>query len=440
MDRKYTIAIFIAISILVLNQITIQYFLRKKTYDAKTINLSGRQRMLSQKINLEFYKVLEDNQTSTELPQLFKEWKNIHQNLLNNSGRYQLSPIIDPQALELMSNLSLRIDFAEKQLNYLLSNQAIDITKINSNQAMFLADMDKIVMVLEKNSFNKLKFIICIEIFLMLLSISVIMLEVIFIFKPNHQILVKSLNETKKSKEKIEKSLIKLERQNQDLKQFAYVASHDLQEPLRTIISFTQLLHRRYEKQFGKEGKEEMVFIIDATRRMESLINGLLDYAKIGRTRAIKSIDCNHLIDTIKQDLNAVLTEKNAKLNIGKLPKIMGYETEIRQLFQNLIINALEFKKAEIQPSIFIIGEDLGDKFQFSIQDNGIGIEKEYHHQIFSIFKRLHTRNEYNGTGIGLAQCKKIVEHHNGEIWVDSKENEGSIFHFTISYVLKDGE
>jgi len=227
-----------------------------------------------------------------------------------------------------------------------------------------------------------------------------------------------------------------LERKNQELEQFAYVASHDLQEPLRTIVGFTQLLHRKYKKQLGEEGKEEMNLIINATSRMKSLITGLLAYTKIGKARAVKAIDCNSLIHTVKEDLSLILAEKNAKLNIGNLPKINAYETEVRQLFQNLITNALKFQKAENQPRIKISGKELNGKHQFSIQDNGIGIAEEYQEQIFSIFKRLHTIDKYEGTGIGLAQCKKIVELHDGQIWVESKENEGSTFYFTISYSL----
>jgi len=436
MYRKYVIAILFAISILVANQVFIQYFLHQKKYDAKTINLAGKQRMLSQKINLEFYKNLKDEQSLTQLLPLFEEWKNTHYNLLNNSDESELSPITHPEALELMTNLSSRISFMEEQLNLRLSKQAIDIVKINANQSEFLVEMNEVVKLLEKTSSNKLNVIVYIEILLMIFSILVIVLEVVFIFKPIHQRLVKSLEESEKSKKTLEKSLVELERKNQDLEQFVYVASHDLQEPLRTVISFTQLLYRKYKKQFEEDGKEEMDFIISATRRMKSLIAGLLEYTKIGASRAIKPIDCNDLLHTVEQDLSTILEEKRVKLNIGKLPKLRIYETEVRQLFQNLIINAVKFQKAETHPNIIITGVDLEDKYQFSVQDNGIGIAKEYQEKIFSIFKRLHTTDKYEGTGIGLAQCKKIVELHNGQIWVDSKENEGSIFHFTISYSL----
>lgn len=436
MNRKYIVAIVIAVFILIINQVFIQYFLHEKRYDAKTINLAGKQRMLSQKINVEFYKILKDNQSATLLPSLVKEWKDTHHNLLDKADEMKLSPITHPEALQLMDNLSSRIDFVEKQLNQLLSNHTIDIASINKNQIIFLEEMNQVVTLLEKTSSNKLQSIIYIEIFLMIISILIIVLEVIFIFHPIHQKLAQSLDETKKAKAMLEENMTELKRKNQDLEQFAYVASHDLQEPLRTIISFTQLLHRKYRKQFEQDGKEEMTFIIDATRRMKSLISGLLEYTRIGRTKGVKPIDCNDLVLTVQEDLSIILAEKNAKLNVEPLPKLMIYETEVRQLFQNLITNALKFQKEAIQPEIVISGVDLQDKYQFSIQDNGIGIAEEYQEQIFSIFKRLHTVDQYEGTGIGLAQCKKIVELHNGQIWVDSKENVGSVFHFTISYSL----
>lgn len=388
--------------------------------------------MLSQKINLELYKVVKDDHDSAHLLELFESWKNTHQLLLENKGEQELSPIIDQQAVRLMIDLSSQIRFVEKQLNYLSTQQSIDIEALNSNQAVFLVDMNRVVELLEASSSQKLKFIVWIEVLLMFVSILIILLEVIFIFKPSHQRLENALSESKQAKQELEKNLVELKMKNKDLEQFAYVASHDLQEPLRTVTSFTQLLHRKYKDQFEKDGKEEIMFIIDGTRRMKALITGLLKYAKIGKAKTAKSIDCNDLVDQVKRDLKRVLEEKNAKIDVGSLPNIEAYEVEVRQLFQNLITNALKFQKSETQPSIVITSKDLEDRIRFSVQDNGIGISEEYQEQIFMIFKRLHHVNEYEGTGIGLAQCKKIVELHNGEIWVNSKVNEGSTFHFTI--------
>ncbi len=436
MHKKYIVAILVTVFILVINQVFIQYFLHQKKSDARTINLAGKQRMISQKINLDFYKILIDKQDPIQLPLLVKEWKNTHYNLVNNLGENELSPITDPIALQLMSDLSKRISFVEDQLDNLSSGKAVDLKQINTNQSDFLIEMNQVVTHLEKASSDKLGFIIFIELLLMIISILVIIFEVQYVFKPIQNKLVESLEETKKSKESLEKSIAELERKNQDLEQFAYAASHDLQEPLRTITSFTQLLHRKHKDRLSKGDKEEMMFIVDAARRMKALITGLLKYTTIGKKRQIDSIDCNSLVHTIKRDLTTMLEEKNAKLRIGELPKLNAYETEMRQLFQNLITNALKFQKTEVQPNIHITAKDLEGKYQFSIQDNGIGIAEEFQDQIFSIFKRLNTIDKYEGTGIGLAQCKKIVELHNGRIWVDSKENQGSTFHFTIAYSL----
>lgn len=389
--------------------------------------------MLSQKINLEFYRGVVNHEASTKLAALFAEWKGAHDQLLHTPEESQLSPIVHPEALALMTTLSLRIAVIEEQLNRLQSGEEIDFVKLDANQAAFLAEMEEVVRLLEVNSSNKLSLIVRTEVFLLILSIVVIILEAVFIFYPIHQKLLKSLKELSESKKVLQGHLAELERKNHDLEQFVYVASHDLQEPLRTVISFTQLLQRKHEKQFEEGGKKEISFIIDATKRMKALIAGLLDYTNIGRVKEIKSVDCNKLLDAVRQDLYVILEEKQAKLVVKELPIIKAYETEIRQLFQNLIINALKFQKAEEQPEIVISATESGEKYQFSIQDNGIGIASEFRERIFLIFKRLHTIDEYKGTGIGLAKCKKIVELHNGRIWVDSRGNEGSIFSFTIS-------
>lgn len=436
MNNRYIFATIIAISILVLNQIFIQYFLHEKKYDAKTINLAGKQRMLSQKINLELYKIINDQKPSTQLFELFDEWKNTHFLLLENTGNQELSPIEDPNAIQLMSNLSSNVLFLEGQLTKLSTHQTVDLETINSNQAVFLEDMNNVVKFLEDASSKKLRFIVLIEILLMLFSILIIILEILFIFRPSHQRLEISLDETRKSKEALEKTVLELKRKNSDLEQFAYVASHDLQEPLRTITSFTQLLQRKYKNQIEQDGKEEMTFIINAAFRMKTLINGLLDYARIGKVKQIKSIDCNVLVDKIRQDLDTIIKEKNASVHVDSLPSIQAYPVEVRQLFQNLITNALKFQKVEENPSIIITGTEMEGKYQFSVKDNGIGISEQYQEQIFMIFKRLHRADQYEGTGIGLAQCKKIVEMHKGEIWVTSTVNEGSTFYFTIPYSL----
>lgn len=436
MNKRYRTAVLGAVLILVVNQSFIQYFLHNKKYDGRTINLAGRQRMLSQKLNLEFYKIVNDDQPSDQIAELFEEWEDVHYQLLTTPPGSNLSPITNPEVLALMERMSVRIDFAKQQLEGLLSEQQIDLAEINANQAAFLAEMEEVVELLELSSSDKLGFIVRIEIFLMILSIVIIIVEAVFVFYPIHQRLLDSLQALTESQQTLKANLAEITRKNHELEQFVSLASHDLQEPLRTVISFTQLLQRKYEKEAGNLGHKEITFIIAATKRMKALISDLLAYAEIGRTSEVKRIDFDKLVRTVIEDLEMILKEKQASLTIGNLPVIDACETEMRQLFQNLIINALKFQKEGVQPRIHISATEIEDGYQFSVEDNGIGIPPEFQEQIFLVFKRLHSTDTYEGTGIGLASYQKIVELHNGRIWVDSKEGEGSVFCFTIGEVV----
>lgn len=170
---------------------------------------------------------------------------------------------------------------------------------------------------------------------------------------------------------------------------------------------------------------------------MEELVKVLMDHSRIGSNREITLVDCRQIIEEIHLDMFVLINEKKAELNIGHMPKISAYSVELRQLFQNLIANAIKFRKKNVPPKIKIIASEDEEKWIFSVEDNGIGIEAENTTKIFKVFQKLHNRHEYEGTGIGLAHCKKIVELHEGHIWVESKIGIGSIFNFTISKKLK---
>ena len=224
----------------------------------------------------------------------------------------------------------------------------------------------------------------------------------------------------------------KLETKNKELEQFAYIASHDLQEPLRTITSFSEILHTEYGNKLDEQAKISFKFIQQATGRMSALIKGLLDYSRLGYEQELTAVNCNIIIKNIITDLNTTITQTNTTIETGKLPEFRAYETGIRLLFQNLITNAIKFRKKDISPIIKINAIRKGDFWEFSVEDNGIGIAKEFQKKIFAIFQRLHLKNEYEGTGIGLAHCQKIVNLHDGEIWVESVPKKGSKFYFTI--------
>jgi PAS domain S-box-containing protein len=224
----------------------------------------------------------------------------------------------------------------------------------------------------------------------------------------------------------------KLEQKNKELQQFAYVASHDLQEPLRTIISFTELMLEQYSGNMEGNADTYLRFISDASNRMSSLVKGLLDYTRIGKNFEVSEVDTELVLQNVLSDLNTLITEKHVTFEIDSLPKIQGLNTEIRSLFMNMITNAIKYKKKGEHPLIKIGATEEMDHWKFHVEDNGIGIEKAHLKRIFLIFQRLHNKDEYAGTGIGLAHCQKIVELHGGKIWVESTPGLGSTFYFTI--------
>jgi signal transduction histidine kinase len=223
-----------------------------------------------------------------------------------------------------------------------------------------------------------------------------------------------------------------LEIKNKELEQFAFIVSHDLQEPLRTLTGFAGLLKEEFTEELNEEADQYLDFILQSSKRMQELISGLLNFSRIGKMRKPTAINCNQIVKEVLSDMHFSIQQSNAQISVEDLPKLNGYTIELRQLFQNLISNALKFKKENVIPKIHITAEKQGEYWQFSVQDNGIGIDTKDSNEIFTIFKRLHSRSKYEGTGIGLSYCKKIVKLHSGKIWVASKLGEGSTFFFTI--------
>jgi hypothetical protein len=223
-----------------------------------------------------------------------------------------------------------------------------------------------------------------------------------------------------------------LARSNADLEQFAYVASHDLQEPLRMVVSYLQLIQRRYQGQLDQDADEFIHYAVDGANRMQTLIQDLLSYSRVGtRGRAFQWVDGNWIVDQALANLRSTVEYTHAQIEIADLPDIMVDRTQFVQLFQNLLSNALKFH-GDAVPQIHISATSTATEHQFRVQDQGIGIAPDYRDRIFLIFQRLHSRSEYPGTGIGLALCKKIVERHGGQIWVESEPGQGSTFHFTV--------
>jgi PAS domain S-box-containing protein len=220
---------------------------------------------------------------------------------------------------------------------------------------------------------------------------------------------------------------------NKELEQFAYVASHDLQEPLRTISNYINLLQEEYNNPLNENLAHYFKFIIQATAKMQNLIKDLLDFSRIGNMVAFAPVNCNNLLQEVMAELELVIKEANASIHVADLPVLIGNEIGFKQLFQNLISNAIKFRKKNVAPEVYISVEESNIEFCFAFKDNGIGIDEQFKDRIFIIFQRLHTADEYPGTGIGLANCNKIVALHHGKIWVASKPGYGSTFFFTIS-------
>ena len=241
------------------------------------------------------------------------------------------------------------------------------------------------------------------------------------------------ITEQKRAEEKLKVTLADLERSNQELEQFAYVASHDLQEPLRMVSSYTQLLARRYQGKLGADADEFIAYAVDGASRMQGLITDLLAYSRVGtRTKGFELTDCQAVLDLALANLRAAIDTSGAVVTHELLPTVMADRLQLVQLFQNLVGNAIKFHVEE-PPRIHVSAEKKAGEWEFLVRDNGIGIDPQYAERIFVIFQRLHTREEYSGgTGIGLAICKKIVERRGGRIWVESQLGKGSTFHFTI--------
>lgn len=253
----------------------------------------------------------------------------------------------------------------------------------------------------------------------------------------------KSINKADAERQRIKKDLKnmveELKHSNYELQQFAYITSHDLQEPLRTIASFTQLLERRYKEKLDSDADEYIEFIVSAAVRMKEMIQGLLDYSRIDTQGGdFKSTDMEKVLNMALSNLDTVIKENNAKITHDPLPTVKADGRQIIQLFQNLIGNAIKFRKKDELPKIHIKAVKKNDEYVFSVNDNGIGMKTEYTNHIFELFKRLHTIDEYEGTGIGLAIAERIVDRHGGHIWVESEPGVGSTFYFTLPYLGRE--
>ena len=245
--------------------------------------------------------------------------------------------------------------------------------------------------------------------------------------------LVKEVKERKQVEIQLKTTLNDLEQSNKELEQFAYVASHDLQEPLRMVASYTQLLEKRYKEKLDGDARDFINFAVAGANRMQMLITDLLSFSRVGtRGKPMELIDSHVALGQARINLNAAIEETQAVVTNDDLPEVVADESQLVQLFQNLVGNAIKFHKHGESPRVHISATRKAGDWVFSVRDNGIGIDPKYFERLFVIFQRLHSREEYPGTGIGLAVCKKIVERHGGKIWIKSQAGQGSTFYFTL--------
>jgi len=247
------------------------------------------------------------------------------------------------------------------------------------------------------------------------------------------RIIAVDISEIKNAQHEQQRLAEELQRSNKELDQFAYSVSHDLQEPLRMISSYLELLDKRYAQQLDDNAREFIAFAVEGAQRMRRMINGLLSYARVStRGREFETVNLNQVLSETLQNLHTAIEDNKASVIYGPLPNIQGDVIQIGQVFQNLISNAIKFH-SEALPTIEISYEEQPQEYIFKISDNGIGFDaNKYSEQIFTVFRRLHTREDYEGTGIGLSTCKKIIERHHGKIWVNSTPGQGSDFYFSI--------
>jgi PAS domain S-box-containing protein len=251
--------------------------------------------------------------------------------------------------------------------------------------------------------------------------------------------IVRDVTSRKQAEMEREAAIKALKRSNEDLKQFAYVASHDLQEPLRMVASYTQLLAERYEDQLDEKAHKFIHYAVDGAARMQILIRDLLAFSRVEtRAQAFKPVDSHRVLGIAIANLKTLIVETGTLVTSGDLPNVQADESQLTQVFQNLISNGIKFRQPSITPRIHVSAQRVEDRWRFAVQDNGIGIDSKYKERVFVIFQRLHTRHEYPGTGIGLAMCKRIVHRHGGGIWFESSPGKGTTFYFTLPSIKRE--
>lgn len=423
--------IFVIISVIFLS-VRLTELIDKREDISYIINISGRQRMLSQNITKNSLLLLEDSSITSRREQLMTLralFKSSHEELITNNSSINskkvdsLFTLLKPsfEGLYATSGLILRDKYGADTKGNLLKYEAV-----------FLPQMDAIVKAYEligKEGYNvtnrNVKTSNYFIALIVLIASSLVYILTIRIVRSYSNELSSKSSELELAKLEIEKAKLK--------EQFAYVASHDLQEPVRTILSLTEIISKSHHEQLDSEGKQIVNYIQQSGERMTQQIQGLLKYSRVGKGQSLSKVDLNVVLEEVIQDLSKQIDESAAVITNDLLPVLKGYPIELRSLFQNLISNAIKFRKKTETPAIHISSQQYAAYWEFSVKDNGIGIDKMHSDKVFQIFQRLNKRDDYKGMGIGLALCQHIVQIHKGDIWVESEIGNGTTFKFTLN-------
>ena len=415
-NKVYFYATLAAIGLILMNQVFIQYWLFQKQQDASLINLAGRQRMLSQRILAEAYALqVKDSRSPINIRSYYAEWDSAHQFLLK-AQEDQFWKWTDREIYQQLSSLSPFFKEVEAYILELEKGNSPPILDLRENQDTFLEYMDEAVRSLQIASDRKLNFVIIMEIVFACMSLSLIYYEISFVFK-------RIDNELRSKNRELLSS-------NRMLEDYAYLAAHDLRSPTQNIINFSRVLKRKFKQEDAEKEKEYIDFILDSAIRLKETTNDLLEFSRINNENLlIRAQKIEHIIADVQKDLHKEIEENQAKIFMESMPpSVQGDASLLRLLFQNLISNAIKFVPADRQARITISYENKEDRHLFIVEDNGIGIKEEDQEAIFKLFKRLHNKEDFSGTGIGLSLCEKIIEKHYGRIYVESQENVGSKF------------
>ncbi len=407
LERKYLFIILLTALLIVVNQIVIQFWLSQKRYDAQIINISGKQRMYSQKLlaKIQQYHFNPSSELKFDIEDLYNNWESTHYALINGNEEMNIAPIEQALASKL-DLLSGKLEYAEQQIAVLDELDSDKLAVLAANQEQFLSGMNNVVYDLELSSQKKLRTIIILEIMMALITLSVILFEFLGVFKP----VISSLTNQNKA----------LNQASRSLEDYAFIASHDLKTPIHNIRNFSGLLNQTAKEKLSDEEKQFLAFITSGVDRIEANVNDLLLFLRANKV-VITNLEFDPILEQLKAQLSPAELAR-VKFDIEGVDAIKADKKLFGILMENLISNALKFSKE----TVTVLARQKNGKTLVEVRDLGIGIAKEYKDHIFGLFKKLHNHHEYPGTGIGLALCKRIIEAHDGNIWIESEPGAGT--------------